>query len=164
MENKKKITVDIAGTSLTLLTDEDEDFVRETSAVLGERVSKLMGTNMHISAIDASLLCAVDYLGDKLKAEKKIRTLEAQLSLCEVSLKSAREELEKTKAELKEALSHPETGTGEFEAADDIVTSAPEDRVRALEQYLDSRKSVGSLRTHEERINYIKSLLRDGNE
>ncbi len=181
---KKKITVDIAGSRITLVTDEPEDFVLAVTKAIDSRIRELSQSSFRVTPLDAALLLSVDYLSDKLKAEQKIRSLETQLSLYEVSLRSANAQIEELKSAqtsgssgssgesaasgndgdsavsgegAAEAQSKPQTLGGLIDSGD-----GKEGKIRAFEKYLDSKKSGagdGGM-SREEKIRYIESLLR----
>ena len=94
---KRKIAVEIAGVSLTLVTDENGAFVDNVVAQVNEKMDAILagGIRTGTSTLDAALLCAIDSVGERLKAEKRMRNLEAQLSLYEVNVRNLKEELEK---------------------------------------------------------------------
>ena len=168
--NKKKITVEIIGDSLTLITDESDDFVKDVAMRLNRRMYDLTRNNFRITKYDAALLCALDAMGEKLKGEKRIRTLESQLSVSAIEIKKLQEQLEAAqtapvpaeKPAEEEKKPVDESLSQMIRAASDGETS--EDRVRALENYLDSKKSgetaAAPAQTREEKIKYIESLLR----
>lgn len=95
MENnaKKKVMIKIAGTHLTLLTDETGSFVDTVAEKVNERMAELSRNSYRVNRIDAALLCAVDFCGDKLKADKKVLNLEAQISLYDMNIRRLREEI-----------------------------------------------------------------------
>lgn len=169
--NKKKFTVEILGDSLTLITDESDDFVREVALRLNKRMTDLTRNNFRISKYDAALLCSLDSMGDKIKADKRIRTLESQLSVAQLEIKKLREQLEA--AETAPAVTETPADE-EKKPVDDSLSrlvraasdsETPEDRVRALENYLESKKSgetaeSGTAQSREDKIKYIESLLR----
>lgn len=164
---------------LTIVTDEQTSFVESIVNRLDERITEMTQNNYRISTIDACLLCAIDYLGDKMKAEKRIRDLESQLSIYEENIKRLSEELDATKAQLASKNSEEETAEEEMpaEVANDMkkisdilrggkTGSSPEDKVRTLERYLESKKSEDAheeAQSRDEKLKYIESLLR-GNE
>ncbi|MBQ8333589.1 MAG: cell division protein ZapA [Clostridia bacterium] len=170
MENvKKKITVEIVGDSMTLITDESDDFVREVAMRLNKRMLDLTRNNFRTSKYDAALLCALDAMSEKVKAEKRVRTVESQLSVAQQEIRRLEEKLasaESAPAEAKAPAEEPrpadESLSRMIRAASDGETS--EDRVRALENYLDNKKSGdGGSQSREDKIKYIESLLR-GND
>ena len=109
-------------------------------------------------------------MGEKIKGEKRIRTLESQLSVAQLEIKKLKEQLESAQSQPVPEAPKPaeekkpvdESLTRMIRAASDGETS--EDRVRALENYLDSKKSEASAespaQTREDKIKYIESLLR----
>lgn len=164
---KRKIAVEIAGVSLTLVTDENGAFVDNVVAQVNEKMEAILagGIRTGTSTLDAALLCAIDSVGERLKAEKRIRNLEAQLSLYEVNVRNLKEELEK----LQQAPAEEEKkDTDGFERLSQTLRAgggdSADDKIRTLERYLDSKKSGqnGGM-SREEKIRYIESLLR-GNE
>ncbi len=173
---KRKITVDIAGLSLTLITDECDSFVDTVVSQVNERMAAASHSIRSSSRMDAALLCAIDAYGEKLRADKRIRNLEAQISLYEVDLRTAREELAAVQKKLDEATGKtaaPIENTAEtaptkdgFARLSDMLRSSgdgdgAEDKIQLLEKYLDSRKNGedGGM-SRDEKIRYIESLLR----
>lgn len=175
--NKKKYNLEIAGMPLTIVTDEPTSFVESIVNRLDERITEMTQSNYRISTLDACLLCAIDYLGDKMKAEKRIRNLEAQVSLYEDNIKRLRDELDDAKAQLETKSSEesaeeeiPVEVTNDMKKISDILRggktgSSSEDKVRTLEKYLESKKTEEheESQTRDEKIKYIESLLR-GND
>ena len=166
---KRKISVQIAGNPITIVTDEPDEFVKLLTDTVTSRIEETTKNSFRISTLDAALLLTLDYLGDKLKAESRIRTLESQISLYELNLKNAREELEKAK---NTASSTSETSENSENVSETIAGAIAETssqdgdtKIRALEKYLSSKSSGNSGgRTREEKIRYIESLLRGNDE
>ena len=164
---KRKIAVEIAGVSLTLVTDENGAFVDNVVAQVNEKMEAILagGIRTGTSTLDAALLCAIDSVGERLKAEKRMRNLEAQLSLYEVNVRNLKEELEKYQSAPAEEEKKDADG---FERLSQTLRAgggdSADDKIKTLERYLDSKKSGqnGGM-TREEKIRYIESLLR-GNE
>ena len=90
---KEHYNIEISDIQLTIVSDEPEDFVNSTVAKINERVNDLIVRNKRCSKLDAALLCALDYCGEFAKAERRIRNLEAQISLYDANLKRMREEV-----------------------------------------------------------------------
>jgi len=164
---KRKIAVEIAGVNLTLVTDENGAFVDNVVAQVNERMEAILagGIRTGTSTLDAALLCAIDSVGERLKAEKRMRNLEAQLSLYEVNVRNLKEELEQYRNAPAEEVKKDTDG---FERLSQTLRAgggdSADDKIKTLERYLDSKKSGqnGGM-TREEKIRYIESLLR-GNE
>ena len=164
---KRKIAVEIAGVSLTLVTDENGAFVDNVVSQVSEKMEAILagGIRTGTSALDAALLCAIESVGERLKAEKRMRNLEAQLSLYEVNVRNLKEELEQYRNAPAEEEKPEADG---FERLSQTLRAgggdSAEDKIKTLERYLDSKKNGqdGGM-TREEKIRYIESLLR-GNE
>ena len=90
---KERYNIEISDIQLSVVSDEPEDFVNSIVEKINARVSDLIIRNKRCSKLDAALLCALDYCGECTKAEKRIRNLEAQISLYDANLKRMREEL-----------------------------------------------------------------------
>lgn len=176
---KRKYNIEISGVPLTIVTDEQPSVVDAIVSVLDERISDMTRGSRSVSTLDAALLCALDYLGDKVRAEKKLRNNEAQLSLYEENMKRLRDELDEAKAQLA-AAGNTSSDNAEDENAEEVAVdmkkigdilrggksgSSSEDKIRTLEKYLESKKSEDheEPQTREEKIRYIESLLR-GND
>ncbi len=97
---KKKYEVVIADVEMAILSDEREDFVMRLVGDLDQKIRKITLSSKRCSKMDAALLVALDTAGEKLKADKRIRNLEAQIGLYDANLRRLREE----NAKLKEAM------------------------------------------------------------
>lgn len=164
---KRKIAVEIAGVTLTLVTDENGAFVDNVVGQVNEKMEAILagGIRTGTSTLDAALLCAIDSVGERLKAEKRVRNLEAQLSLYEVNVRNLKEELEK----LQSAPAEEKKDSDGFERLSQTLRAgggdSAEDKIKTLERYLDSKKNgQDSGMTREEKIRYIESLLRGNDE
>ena len=89
---KERYNIEISDIQLSVVSDEPEDFVNSIVEKINARVSDLIIRNKRCSKLDAALLCALDYCGECTKAEKRIRNLEAQISLYDANLKRMSEE------------------------------------------------------------------------
>jgi len=174
MENnaKKKVMIKIAGTQLTLVTDEADGFVDTVEQTVNNRMSSLTRNSYRANRTDAALLCAVDFCSEKLKAEKKVMNLEAQISLYDVNLRRLREEiivlkqqagvpLDETDLALARELAEERGET--FAAPSDGAEDKGEAKIRTLEKYLEERrKGEEEGQSREDKLRRIESLLRGG--
>lgn len=183
MENntKRRLTVDIAGVSLNIVTDESEEFVGQIADTINDRIAKLRRNSFTISVLDAALLCAIENVSDRLTAEKQIRSLEAQLSLCEMNMRNLRDEIAvlkdkvaKSSAPAKSEGPAPQISLGldSAEQSSDggiieslgVSGSSPEEKISALEKYLENKRTSDAdvPPSRADKIKYIESLLRGG--
>lgn len=190
MENnaKKRISLDIAGVSLNIVTDESEEFVQKIAETLSSRINRMRSSSFQISVLDAALLCAIENVSERLTAEKQIRSLQAQLNLCEMNIRNLRDENNTLREEAKKAAadnaaklaasknSKADTGDqislGINETKNDesildalgVSGSSPEEKVSALEKYLENKRTADNpgAPSRSDKIKYIESLLRGG--
>lgn len=164
---KRKINIEIAGMNLTLVTDETDAFVDSVVSQVNGKMESILrgGIRSGTSTLDAALLCAIDSMSERLKAEIRVRNLEAQLSLYEVNMQNMKEELTKVRAAAAETDTTETDGFAQLsQTLRENGGEEAEDKIRTLEKYLDSKKAGqdGGM-SREDKIRYIESLLR-GNE
>ena len=74
----EKYTVRISGAELHIVTDESEEYLKSIAETIDKRMTDMIVSNKRCSRLDAALICAVDYLDGKLKAEEEIRRLKEE--------------------------------------------------------------------------------------
>ena len=136
---KRKVDLNIAGIQMSLITDESEAHVASITRRMDERMSALL-SNVKLSKLDAALLCALDFCSDKIVAEKRLRNLEAQVSLYEVNLRRLKSEVTALKNKLGEGAPAEEASAEEDSpvADEQIKIEAPtrDDKLRQIESLL----------------------------
>lgn len=95
---KERYIIEIAGIQLTILSDEPKEFVESSVARLDETIQTMTVKNKRCSKLDAAILCALDFYSEKTKADKKIKSLEAQIPLYEANIRRLKEEVEQLRA------------------------------------------------------------------
>ena len=90
---KERYTISIADIQLNILSDEPEDYVHFVVGQLDQIVREMTMKNQRCSKLDAALLCALDSLSEKNKSDKRIKNLEAQISLYEATIKRLRQDI-----------------------------------------------------------------------
>lgn len=89
---KKRYEIEVAGVQLAIISDENEEFVLRLVENLDKEIREITASTKRSSNLDAAILCALGYYSDKVKAEKRARNLEAQISLYDANLRRFREE------------------------------------------------------------------------
>ena len=89
---KKKFSVKIADVDMNIITDEREDIVMRLVSLLDSEIKGITNQSRNYSKIDAAILVALDHASNRLKAEKRVRNLEAQIALYDANLRRMREE------------------------------------------------------------------------
>lgn len=89
---KKKYEVKIADVDMKIISDEREDIVMRLVSQLDSQITSITKQSRNFSKIDAAILVALDHASNRLKAEKRVRNLEAQIALYDANLRRMREE------------------------------------------------------------------------
>ena len=76
---KEKITLVVSGVKITVVTDNDPEYVKSLGRLLERRVSDLVISSASCQKNEALLLCALDYLDERNKLQKENEELKAQL-------------------------------------------------------------------------------------
>ncbi len=157
---KKKYNIEIADVQLSILSDDPEDFVQDTVKALDTCIRDLTVKNKRCAKIDAAVLCALDFLGDKLKLEKKVKNLEAQIDLYEANIKRLKENT-KPAASAPAPQSAPQKPTPAPKAPEGqlSVVDAPATPVAPVEAPTPSAPAPGS---REDKLRQIELLMRAG--
>ncbi len=98
----EKYDIEVAGIAMTVKTDENEDFVKYVVAELDERIRTMTQKNLNCSKTEAAILSALDYCCEKIRFEKKIKNLEAQVALYTANVNRLKSENQELKAKLGE--------------------------------------------------------------
>ncbi len=89
---KKRYEILVAGCQLAIITDEREEFVNSIVETLDREIKEITAATKRSSNLDAAILCAIQYYSDKVKAEKRARNLETQISLYDANMRRFRED------------------------------------------------------------------------
>ncbi|MBE6718874.1 MAG: cell division protein ZapA [Ruminococcaceae bacterium] len=77
---KEKITLVVSGVKITVVTENDPEYVKSLGRLLEKRVSDLVISSTSCSKNEALLLCALDYLDERNKLMKENEELKEQLA------------------------------------------------------------------------------------
>ncbi|MDD4773477.1 MAG: cell division protein ZapA [Eubacteriales bacterium] len=75
---KERYTVEISGIELNLLSDEQEDYVLGLAKIIDGRINAMVMSNKRCNKTEAALVCALDYLDDKLKTTLTLENVKKQ--------------------------------------------------------------------------------------
>ena len=89
---KKKFEVTIAGVDMSIISDEREEIVMRLVAQLDAQIADILKGSRNCSKLDAAILVALDHSCNRVKSEKRVRNLEAQIALYDANLRRMREE------------------------------------------------------------------------
>ena len=152
---KRKVDLNVAGITISVITDEADIFVKAIEKKMDEEMRSLL-RNVRLSQFDAAMLCAIDFCADKLSAEKKLRNLEAQVSLYEVNLRRLKNEVNSLKKQLAEC---GETAPAAEESESDAdIPTIPDEQITIDEVIGESEEPKSDSRS--DKLKMIESLLK----
>ncbi len=165
--DKKKFEVKIADVDMCIISDEREEFVLKLVSQLDEQITSILAQSRHCSKMDAAILTALDHASNRVKAEKRVRNLEAQIALYDANLRRMREENIKLKSSMLD-------GTAPLDAAADPVVeeqmsleeSAPVEAAPSISELFEEKEEAKPEEKKAEdeskfdKLRQIESLLR----
>ena len=97
---KQKYTITVADMEMNVISDESAEAVEALVGIVDRKMREITLMSKRCSKTEAALLCALDYCSDKIKAQRKVKALEAKLALTEAAVEELELENEKLRQEL----------------------------------------------------------------
>ena len=97
---KQRYTIRIADIEMNVIAEESPEAVEALVAIVDRKMREIEAASKRCSKSEAALLCALDYCSERIKAQRKIKTLESKLALAEATV----EELEMENEDLRKQL------------------------------------------------------------
>lgn len=98
----EKYNINIADIPLTVVTDEDEETVNETVAMLDAKIREMNIGSVRTSKLEAALVFALDTLCEKNKLKKRLVAADSHNAFYLAKISALNEENEKLKKRLEE--------------------------------------------------------------
>ena len=97
---KQKYTITIANVQMNVIAEESPDTVEGLVGMVDRKMKEIMGPGSRCSKTEAALLCALDYCSERVKAQRKLKSIEGKLDIAENTV----DELEYENAQLRKEL------------------------------------------------------------
>ncbi len=97
-----RYTITIADIDLYINTEESPEMVETLVGIVDQRVRNILARSPRLSKSEAAILCSVDYCADKLREEKKARSLEHTLAELSAELELLKKDYANLAAETDE--------------------------------------------------------------
>jgi cell division protein ZapA (FtsZ GTPase activity inhibitor) len=75
---KEKFDITIAGTEMTVLSEDTEEYVKRLAHILDRRVTDLVIVKKSCTKVEALALCALDYLDMAMKLKAELEDLKGK--------------------------------------------------------------------------------------
>lgn len=97
---KQKYTIRVADIEMNVISEESPEAVEALVGIVDRKMREIEGASKRCSKSEAALLCALDYCSERIKAQRKIKTLESRLQIAETTVEELELENEKLRAQL----------------------------------------------------------------
>ncbi|MBE6622332.1 MAG: cell division protein ZapA [Ruminococcaceae bacterium] len=78
---KERYEVSIAGTEMVLISEENEEYVKNLAQILDRRVMDMVIVKNRCTKIEALTLCAMDYLDATVKLKAELEELKTKYGI-----------------------------------------------------------------------------------
>lgn len=97
---KQKYTITIADVQMNVIAEESPDIVQGLVGMVDRKMREILGPSSRCSKTEAALLCALDYCSERIKTQRKLKSIEGKLDIAENTV----DELEYENAQLRKEL------------------------------------------------------------
>ena len=97
---KQKYTLNIADLQISVISDAPAEEVEKVGMILDRKMREIY-LKSRCPKTEAALLCALDYCADKFRAQRRVKTLEAELTFAAANIERLKADLEKANARLR---------------------------------------------------------------
>lgn len=77
---KEKYTVEVAGLQISIVTDEDETYIRTIADKLDEQMRSVIMSKGRCTKTEAAIFCALDCMDERSKTEREMEIIRRQLA------------------------------------------------------------------------------------
>ena len=99
---KQKISVEIGGVKLNIVTEDGEEYIKQIAKRVDDDISNMRKAQRNCSLIEAALFMAMTYASQGGEDSMKVRNLETQIALYQANLNRMRKENEELRTQLSE--------------------------------------------------------------
>lgn len=97
---KQKYTIRVADIEMNVISEESPEAVEALVGIVDRKMREIEGASKRCSKSEAALLCALDYCSERIKAQRKIKTLESRLQIAETTVEELELENEKLRSQI----------------------------------------------------------------
>ena len=101
----QKYTLTVADIEINVISDESPEAVEALVSLVDRKIREISSKSRNCSKTEAAILCALDYCADRIRSQRKVKSVEAKLAQTEAAMDeliaendALREELEALKS------------------------------------------------------------------
>ncbi|MBO5203495.1 MAG: cell division protein ZapA [Clostridia bacterium] len=94
---RQKYTIRVADIEMNVISEESPEAVEALVGLVDRKMREIISSSKNCSKTEAALLCALDYCSEKIKIQRRIKSIESKLALAEAQI----EELEMENEDLR---------------------------------------------------------------
>lgn len=94
---RQKYTITVADIQMNVISEESPEAVEALVGLVDKKMREICAASKSCSKSEAALLCALDYCSERIKAQRKLKALEAKLAMTEATLEEVLMENEELK-------------------------------------------------------------------
>ena len=83
---RQKYTITLADIRMNVTSDDSPEAVEALVGLVDKKMREICSASISCSKTEAALLCALDYCGERIKSQRKLKALEAKLATTENAL------------------------------------------------------------------------------
>ena len=91
---KQKYTITISDVQMNVISDESPEAVEALVGLVDRKMREISEASRNCSKTEAALLCALDYCSERIKTQRRIKSLESKLAMAETEIEELTMELE----------------------------------------------------------------------
>ena len=97
----QKYTLTVADIEINVISDESPEAVEALVSLVDRKIREISSKSRNCSKTEAAILCSLDYCADKIRAQRKVKSVEAKLAHTEAAMDELIAENEALKEELE---------------------------------------------------------------
>ena len=99
---RQKYTITISDVEMNVISEESPEAVEALVGLVDRKMREVMQGSSQCPKTQAALLCALDYCSERIKSQRKVKSLETKLAMTETALEELETENEALRRELDE--------------------------------------------------------------
>lgn len=80
---KQKYTITISDVQMNVIAEESPETVESLVGMVDRKMKEILGPGSRCSKTEAALLCALDYCSERIKTQRKLKSVEGKLDIAE---------------------------------------------------------------------------------